>query len=83
MKKLLGGLGLALTLLFSQNVHSATTPNANYCNVPPYLTQNVKPNIHFVVDYTTSMTWYPYALKASTGGTTATYNASVKFLRLL
>ena len=79
MKKILGGLGLALTLLVSQNIHAATTPNVNYCNVPPYLTQNVKPNIHFVVDYTTSMTWYPYALKASTDGTTATYNTASNF----
>ena len=47
--------------------------NSDYTCQPPYLTQSANPNIHFVLDYTGSMNFYPYILLSST------YNAATSF----
>jgi len=56
MKKIIAGLLLALQLLVCQQAHAAATAtNADYACAPPYLSQNAKPNINLVLDYTRSM----------------------------
>ncbi len=47
------GLMLVIVLLQAQ-IGCAATQDA-YCVVPPYITQNVKPNINLVLDFTGSM----------------------------
>lgn len=81
MKKLIPALVLVWALsmvsggqqcLAANNIGSSNSgaTNANYACQPPYLTQNAKPNIHFVLDYTGSMNYYPYIQ------TSSTYNSS-------
>lgn len=62
MKKVL--LSMALLLLNSGGVFAAfpTTGSdqTGYCQLPPYLTQNVKPNINLVLDFSGSMQFPAY-----------------------
>ena len=44
------------------------TDQTNYCFTPPYLSQNVKPNINLVIDFSGSMQFPAYLTCASWGG---------------
>ena len=48
-------LPMLLSVLCQQAHAAATAVNSDYACVPPYLTQNAKPNINLVLDYTRSM----------------------------
>jgi len=83
MKKIIAGLLLALQLLVCQQAHAAATAtNSDYACAPPYLSQNAKPNIHFVLDYTLSMPLHPYVLKSSSSTSSpyaGVYNPSTSY----
>jgi Tfp pilus tip-associated adhesin PilY1 len=51
--------------------------NAQYACSPPYLQQKAKPNIHFVLDYSGSMGWYPYVQNSGKYVTTLVTTTSV------
>ena len=73
---------LVLTLFGAQNVlATATTANSTYCNIPPYLTSSVKPNIHFIFDHSSSFGFYPYVLMNQVTGsaTNVTYPATTEY----
>jgi Tfp pilus tip-associated adhesin PilY1 len=73
---------LVLTALGTQNVlATATTANSTYCNIPPYLTSSVKPNIHFIFDHSGSFGFYPYVLMNQVPGsaTNVTYPATTGY----
>ena len=56
MKRIIPVLLLALQLMICQQGHAAATAvNSDYACAPPYLSQNAKPNINLVLDYTRSM----------------------------
>lgn len=63
MKKLFTSSLFALQLFICHQAYSAV--NSDYTCSPPYLSQNAKPNIHFVLDYTLSMPLHPYVQKSS------------------
>ena len=53
MKRIILIIFLFLTLLILDNSYAAT--NADYCQVPPYVVQNVPSNIMIIVDTSGSM----------------------------
>lgn len=75
MKTVISALLLALQLFICQQSHAAATAvNSDYACAPPYLSQNAKPNINMVLDYTRSMLGPAYiscSVNTTTGLTTS------------
>jgi hypothetical protein len=76
MKTTVIGFGIALILLCfntTQTSYAVTSLNTQYSCSPPFVANTAKPNIHFVLDKTGSMAYFPYIRYDNTYDATNSY----------